>query len=80
LLEIPEEQQVDEQAKNQLSPYEAHLRSTSSGELEEGVLYLQPDCRDRPPSDNKADDTTFARMTPADRKIWLRTWLRKHHA
>jgi hypothetical protein len=31
-------------------------------------------------ADNKADGTTFARMTPADRKIWLRTWLRKHHA
>jgi hypothetical protein len=28
-------------------------------------------------ADNKADGTTFARMTPADR---LRTWLRKHHA
>jgi hypothetical protein len=28
-------------------------------------------------ADNKADSTTFARMTPADR---LRTWLRKHHA
>jgi hypothetical protein len=31
-------------------------------------------------ADNKADGTTFARMTPADRKIWLRMWLRKHHA
>jgi hypothetical protein len=31
-------------------------------------------------ADNKADGTTFARMTPADRRIWLRTWLRKHHA
>jgi hypothetical protein len=31
-------------------------------------------------ADNKADGTTFARMTPANRKIWLRTWLRKHHA
>jgi hypothetical protein len=30
--------------------------------------------------DNKADGTTFARMTSADRKIWLRTWLRNHHA
>jgi hypothetical protein len=29
---------------------------------------------------NKADGTTFACMTPADRKIWLRTWLRMHHA
>jgi hypothetical protein len=31
-------------------------------------------------ADNKADGTTFARMTPADMKILLRTWLRKHHA
>jgi hypothetical protein len=31
-------------------------------------------------ADNKADGTTFARMTPADMKIWLRIWLRKHHA
>jgi hypothetical protein len=31
-------------------------------------------------ADNKADGTTFARMTLADRKIWLRTWLRMHHA
>jgi hypothetical protein len=31
-------------------------------------------------ADNKADGTTFARMTPADRKIWFRTWLRKYHA
>jgi hypothetical protein len=30
-------------------------------------------------TDNKADGTIFARMTPADRKIWLRT-LRKNHA
>jgi hypothetical protein len=30
--------------------------------------------------DNKADGTTFARMIPTDRKIWLRTWLRKHYA
>jgi hypothetical protein len=29
-------------------------------------------------ADNKADSTTFARMR--DRRIWLRTWLRKHHA
>jgi hypothetical protein len=29
---------------------------------------------------NKADGTTVARMTPTDKKIWLRTWLRKHHA
>jgi hypothetical protein len=26
-------------------------------------------------ADNKADGTTFARMTPTDKKIWLRTWL-----
>jgi hypothetical protein len=32
------------------------------------------------PADNKADGTTFARMTSADRKIWLRMWLHKHHA
>jgi hypothetical protein len=31
-------------------------------------------------ADNKADGTIFTRMTPADWKIWLRTWLRKHHA
>jgi hypothetical protein len=31
-------------------------------------------------ADIKADGTTFARMTPANRKIWLRTWLCKHHA
>jgi hypothetical protein len=30
--------------------------------------------------DNKADGTTFARMRAADKRIWLRTWLRKHHA
>jgi hypothetical protein len=31
-------------------------------------------------ADNKVDGTTFARMRPPDRRIWLRTWLRKHHA
>jgi hypothetical protein len=31
-------------------------------------------------ADNKADGTIFARMTPTDKKIWLRTWLHKHHA
>jgi hypothetical protein len=31
-------------------------------------------------ADNKTDGTFFARMTAADRKIWLRMWLRKHHA
>jgi hypothetical protein len=31
-------------------------------------------------ADNKTDSTFFARMTVADRKIWLRMWLRKHHA
>jgi hypothetical protein len=30
--------------------------------------------------DNKADGTTYARMTPTDRRTWLRTWLRKHHS
>jgi hypothetical protein len=30
--------------------------------------------------DNKTDDTFLARMTAADMKIWLRMWLRKHHA
>jgi hypothetical protein len=30
--------------------------------------------------DNKADDTTYAGMRPADRRIRLRMWLRKHHA
>jgi hypothetical protein len=31
-------------------------------------------------ANNKADGTTFARITPIDRKIRLRTWLRMHHA
>jgi hypothetical protein len=31
-------------------------------------------------ADNKTDGTFFARMIAADRKIWLRMWLRKHHA
>jgi hypothetical protein len=31
-------------------------------------------------ADNKTYGTTFARMTSADRKIWLRMWLRKHHS
>jgi hypothetical protein len=31
-------------------------------------------------ADNKTNGTFFARMTPADMKIWLRMWLRKHHA
>jgi hypothetical protein len=31
-------------------------------------------------ADIKADSTTFARMTSANTKIWLRTWLCKHHA
>jgi hypothetical protein len=31
-------------------------------------------------ADKKADGTIFNRMTPADMKIWLRTWLHKHHA
>jgi hypothetical protein len=31
-------------------------------------------------ADNKTDGTFFTRMTAADRKIWLRMWLRKHHA
>jgi hypothetical protein len=31
-------------------------------------------------ADNKADGTTYAHMRPADRRIWLRTWLRKHHS
>jgi hypothetical protein len=29
--------------------------------------------------DNKANGTTYAGMTPIDRRTWLRTWLRKHH-
>jgi hypothetical protein len=33
-----------------------------------------------PLADNMTDGTTFARMTPVDRKIWLRTWMRKDHA
>jgi hypothetical protein len=31
-------------------------------------------------ADNKTDGTFFARMTTADRKIWLRISLRMHHA
>jgi hypothetical protein len=46
MLEIPEGRRVPEQAHRQLTPDEAHLRSTTYRELEEGVLYLQPDCSD----------------------------------
>jgi hypothetical protein len=49
MLEISEGRRVAEQAHRQLPPDEAHLRSTTSHELEEGVIYLQPDCSDRPP-------------------------------
>jgi hypothetical protein len=31
-------------------------------------------------ADNKTDGTTYARMTPVDRRTWLRTWLREHHS
>jgi hypothetical protein len=31
-------------------------------------------------ADNKTNGTFFACMTPIDMKIWLRMWLRKHHA
>jgi hypothetical protein len=44
MLEIPEGRRVAEQAHHKLPPDEAHLRSTTYRELEEGVLYLQPDC------------------------------------
>jgi hypothetical protein len=30
--------------------------------------------------ESKADDTTYARMTLADRKTWLKAWLCKHHS
>jgi hypothetical protein len=30
-------------------------------------------------ADNKADGTTYADMAAAQRRTWLRTWLRKHH-
>jgi hypothetical protein len=30
-------------------------------------------------ADNKAAGTTYADMIVAERRTWLRTWLRKHH-
>jgi hypothetical protein len=57
-----------------------HIFDQPAHELEEGVLYSNLIAAIDHLADNKIDGTTFARMTLADRKIWLRTRLHKHHA